>query len=112
MRVQFQIDGGIAYFPGLSQPVTIDTAQLSEADAAKLRRLVDAAQLFELPSAASQRHGAADYRQYTITAVDGRRRHTVHLSDPVEGQALQALVEYLSQKAAQLRRSGDRSVGS
>src|SRR5262245_24833265 len=112
MRIQFQVDGGIAYFPGLSQPVTIDTAQLSEVDAAELRRLVDAAQFFDLPAAASRRRGAADYRQYTITVEDGRRRHTVRLSDPVEGQALQALVDYLSQKASQSRRSGDHSANT
>lgn len=112
MRIQFQVDGGIAYFPGLSRPVTIDTAQLSEADAAELRRLVDAAQFFDLPVAASRGRGAADYRQYTITAEDGRHRHTIRLSDPIEGQALQALVDYLSQKASQLRRSGDHPANS
>ena len=112
MRVQFQIDGGIAYFPGLSQPVIIDTAQLSEGDSAELRQLLDAAQFFDLPAAASRRRGAADNRQYTITVEDGGRRHTVHLSDPVEGQALQALVNYLSQKASKLRRSGDHSANA
>src|SRR5262245_12137505 len=112
MRIQFQVDGGIAYFPGLSQPVTIDTAQLSQAEAAELGHLVDAAQFFDLPAAVSRRRGAADHRQYTITVEDGRRRHTVQLSDPVEGQALQALVDYISQKASKLRRSGHRSANS
>jgi emfourin len=112
MRIQFQAEGGIAHFPGLSQPVTIDTVNLPKAEAAELRRLVDAAQLFELPASARSRRGAADYRQYTITVEQDDRRHTVRLSDPIEGQALQALVDYLSRKASQLRRSGEGSADS
>lgn len=112
MRIQFQVSGGFAYFPGLSQPMTIDTNQLSKPEAAELRRLVDAAKFFDLPATASRRRGAADYRQYTITVEDGSRRHTVDLFDPIEDQNLQALVDYLSQKAPQIRRSGDRSANS
>jgi hypothetical protein len=40
------------------------------------------------------------------------RRHTLHLAEPIEDQALLALVEYLSQQAAQQRRAGDRSSHS
>ena len=112
MRIEFQVEGGIAHFPGLSQPVTIDTAKLPKAEAAELRQLVDAAQFFDLPSSARSRRGAADYRQYTITIKEGDRRHTIRVSDPIEDQALQALVDYISRKASQLRRSGDRSADS
>ena len=112
MRIQFQVEGGIAYFPGLSQPVTIDTAKLSETEAAELQQLVDAAQFFDLSATAGRRRGAADYRQYTITVEQDGRRHTARLSDPIEGQALQALVDYLSRKASQLRRSGEGAADS
>lgn len=112
MRIQFQVEGGIAHFPGLSQPVTIDTARLPEAEAAELLELVDAAQFFDLPTTAGRRRGAADYRQYTITVEQGGRRHTVRLSDPIEGRDLQELVGCLSRKVSQLRRSGEGSADS
>ena len=112
MLIQFQVEGGLAHFPGLSQPVTFDTAKLPKAEAAELRQLVDAAQFFDLPATAGSRRGAADYRQYTITVEQGGRRHTVRLADPIEGEALQALVDYLSREASRLRRSGDRSADS
>jgi len=98
MRVQFKAEGGVAFFPGLSKPKTIDSDDLSPAEAAKLKRLVTAARFYDLPADPPQRAGAADYRQYTITIEDGRR-HTVRLADPVEDPDLQALLDFLSEKA-------------
>ena len=49
MRVQFQAEGGVAYFPGLSKPLTIDSRTLSTAQAAQLQKLVDQAKVFALP---------------------------------------------------------------
>ena len=99
MRVQFKTEGGIAYFPGLSKPVTIDSADLPEAEAARLRQLLDSTRFFDLPSESrALRRGAADYRQYTIAVEDGQRRHTVRLADPVEDPALQELVNFLQGK--------------
>jgi hypothetical protein len=98
MRVEFKIEGGLASFPGLSKPRVIDSADLSTAEAERLRRLVDAAGIFELPaSGRALPKGAADYRQYTITVEDGRRR-TVRLADPIDNPDLEALVEYLQAK--------------
>jgi hypothetical protein len=113
MRVQFQTEGGIAYFPGLSKPVTIESAALSPADAQTLRQLVEAADFFEQPAASRTLHkGAADYQQYTITIEDGQRRHTVRLTDPIEDQPLQALVEFLRKQVLELRKSGGQSARS
>ncbi len=96
MRVQFATEGGVAFFPGLSKPTVIDSADLPEDDAAKLRQLIDSARFFDLPEASrALPKGAADYRQYTITVEDGKRRHTVRLTDPVENPNLQALIDFL-----------------
>jgi hypothetical protein len=99
MHVQFKTEGGIAYFPGLSKPATIDSADLPGAEAERLRQLVEAAHFFALPAASrTLPKGAADYHQYTITIEDGQRHHTVRLADPIESPELQALVEFLREK--------------
>jgi hypothetical protein len=101
MRVQLTIEGGLAYFPGLSKPRVIDSADLPMAEADRLRRLVDAAGIFEQPASGhALPKGAADYRQYTITVEDGRRRRTIRLTDPIANPDAEALVDYLRTHAA------------
>jgi Emfourin len=99
MRVQFKTEGGIAYFPGLSKPATIESADMPPTEAATLERLVEAAHFFELPADShALRRGAADYHQYTIAIEDGQRRHTIRLADPIASPDLQALVAFLQEK--------------
>jgi len=96
MRVELQTDGGVAYFPGLSKPVVVNSADLPQAQANQLQQLLDDARFFELPGASrSLPKGAADIRSYTITVEDGRRRSTVRLVDPIENKSLQALIKFL-----------------
>ncbi|MCS6924450.1 MAG: hypothetical protein NZ578_00980 [Candidatus Binatia bacterium] len=105
MRIRFKTEGGIAHFPGLSQPVTIDCDQLPTQEAREVEQLVADARFFALPAGAGAgRQGAADYRHYTITVEAEGRRHTVQVSDPVADPALQRLVAYLQAKARALRR--------
>lgn len=97
MQVQFKMEGGIAYFPGLSKPVTFDTEKLSKEQASELKRRIEAARFFDLPSTVgAPARGAADYRQYTITVEDGRRR-TVRVIEPIQDAQVAALVEYLEE---------------
>jgi emfourin len=99
MHVQFKTEGGVAYFPGLSKPVTLDSADLPQAEADALQHLVEAAHFFDLPAEArALRRGAADYHQYTITIEDGQRHHTIRLADPIDSPELQALVAFLREK--------------
>ncbi len=106
MRIQFSMEGGIAYFPGLSRPVTIDSKQLNEQEAAELKGLVDAADFFNLPAkVGSPARGAADYRQYNVTIEEGARRHTVHATEPIDDPDLRRLVEFLGSKANDIRRA-------
>jgi len=108
MHIEFKQEGGIAYFPGLSKPVTINSDELPAEEARELEQRVKAAHFFALPTMASvSPRGAADYQQYTITIEEGGRRHTVRLADPVEDPNLQALVNYLKAKAKALRRSNE-----
>jgi len=96
VRIQFKIEGGIAYFPGLSKPITIDSDHLPQQEFDELKRLVNATHFFDLPTTMSSLSpGAADYRQYTITLEDDGKQHTVHLTDPIEDPNLQALLTYL-----------------
>jgi hypothetical protein len=107
MRIEFQTEGGIAHFPGLSRPVVIESEALTEAEASELTRLVEAARFFEQPTVVgAPRSGAADYRQYTITVEEGGRQHTIRLADPVEDPTLQPLLRFLQTKARALRRGG------
>ena len=96
MRIQLKIEGGIAFFPGLSKPIMIDSDQLPQQESDELKRLVNATRFFDLPTAmGSPSPGAADYRQYTITIQDEGKQHTVHLTDLIEDPDLQALLTYL-----------------
>jgi hypothetical protein len=99
MRVQFKIDGGFVYLPARSEPVTVDTDELPEAEAAELERLVDAAGFSELPETSPHTRGAPDGFRYTISVTRRGHTHTVQLTDPIEDPDLQALVKYLEAKA-------------
>jgi hypothetical protein len=105
MRIQFKIDGGVAYMPGLAKPITIDTDQLTADEADEVRRLVASAGFFDgaAPVPPSRAKGA-DYQQYTITIEEGGRTNTVRLSDPVADPQWQALIGFLKAKAKALRR--------
>ncbi len=100
MRVQLKIEGGLAYFPGLARPRVINSDKLSKEEAAELERFVNAAHFFELPDrVGTVQKGAADYRQYIVTIAEGRRSHTVRLTDPVEDTNLQALLDFIRSRA-------------
>ena len=85
--------------PARSEPVTIDTDDLSAEEAEELEHLIEAAGFFELPRTSPPPPGAADYLRYTISVTTPERSHTVHLTDPIEDPDIQALVEYLEAKA-------------
>ena len=95
MRIRLQSEGGFGYFPGLDEPVIVDTADLPSDEAAGLESLVAAADFFDKPERiGAPPPGAADLRRYTITVEDGDgRSHTVEVTDPVEDLALLALID-------------------
>jgi len=96
MRIRFQTDGGLGHFPGLNEPVSIDTAELPPEEAAHIEGLVGGADFFGRPEAAGvPAPGAADLRRYTITVDASGRSRTLELTDPVEDTALNALIDSL-----------------
>lgn len=96
MQITLRTEGGLAAFPGLNRPITVDSAELPAPEATELVRLVEQAKFFDRPAVASALPpGAADYREYTITVQDGDRQHTIRLADPVQDSDLQALLHFL-----------------
>ena len=107
MRIEFKMEGGVAYFPGLSKPVSIDTDQLPEHARAELENLVKEAHFFELPGGpAPARKRGADTYQYRITIEAGEQRHTLHLVDPIENPDLQKMVGLLRKRAKEILSAG------
>lgn len=96
MIIDFESEGGFAHLPGLSRPLRIDTAELSEEQADQLKGLVEHARFFEQPpEVGGPPPGAADLRSYTITVSDGDRTHTVRTSDALADPALRNLLQHL-----------------
>jgi hypothetical protein len=98
MRVQFGAEGGFAHIPGLSRPVTIDTSELSDEEAAQLERLIEMARFFALPEEVEpirRAPGSADYRTYSITVETADESHTVRFIEPIGDAHLQALIAEL-----------------
>lgn len=104
MRVIFTSEGGVAFFPGLCQPVTIDASALTDEERAELDRLIDEAGFFARGGEAGKpSKGAADYRRYTITVEEQGRRHTVKASDPLDDPKLRNLIGFMQRKVREMR---------
>lgn len=96
MRVTLTTEGGLAYFPALAKPVTVDSAALPPDQADELQRLIAAADFFNRPSeAAPPPPGAADYRTYTLTVDDGARAHTIRTTDIASDPTLNSLLVFI-----------------
>lgn len=88
MRITFHQEGGIAAFPGLSKPVTVEAEALPPAEAAELKRLLSR----KLESAAA---AGGDRRTYCIEVDErGGRCQSFRLTDPVPAE-LRSLVHWL-----------------
>jgi hypothetical protein len=105
VTVEFQKEGGVAYLPGLAKPVVFDTASLPADQSAALEALVRDVAFFDLPAALGQpKRGSADYRTYTVTVSDGKRKHTVRVTDLAADPKLAELVRWLDTRANEQRR--------
>lgn len=102
MRIEFRVDGGLAAFPGLAKPVSIDCSALPAPAGERLRDLVHRARLFALP--AEQGAALPDARAYTIAVDDDSRCRTVTVREPITDPALQELIAELEHHAAVERR--------
>ncbi len=105
MHIDFRIDGGLAVFPGLAKPVSIDCAALPAKDAARLGELVRKADFFGVP----QPPAAApmpDARAYTIAIDDGLQCRTLTFAEPIAEASMRELVAELRLRAGTIRRGG------
>lgn len=107
MRIVFQREGGVAYFPGLARPVNMDLDTMPEEDANSLRQAVYTAHFFDLPRSIGPRQATPDAYSYTVTVFEGRRRHTVRLRDPIP-EELQPLMSCLQRCANMVGSAGQR----
>ena len=94
MRITFKTSGGVAYFPGLAAPKTVDVSTLDADRQQQIQDLLSSAKFFELPSRAPAKRGAADYQTHTITVIEDGRQHTVEVTDPLSPE-LERLINLL-----------------
>lgn len=93
MRIQYAVSGGLAYFPRLATPRTLDTDALSRETADDLKGAVAASNFFALPAQVGMAPpGAADLQTHTLTIEDHGQTHTVRILESVPDPALQELV--------------------
>jgi len=93
MRISFCETGGVAVFPGLSKPRTLEVDALPPPDQQELRGLVEASRFFALPQSEQPPRSPRGVQHYTLTVSEGEREHTVCLLAPVEAGPLQGLVQ-------------------
>jgi len=94
--IRFKVEGGLAYFPGLASPMTLEVEELPPQEAKAVKALVRASHFFQQPSQEAPR--GADLQTYVLTVEDAGQSHTVMLCDPISDPELRALVEYLQSK--------------
>ena len=94
IRVHLQRSGGIAYFPGLAAPRTIDVDTLPEPTRDTVINLLEESHFFALASSPPP-GGGADYYTYRITVEDDARSHTVVVFEPALSGPLQRLIALL-----------------
>jgi hypothetical protein len=96
MRITFSRSGGVA---GVRLRTTVNEEDLSAPHAARLRRLVKAADCFQLPKQLAADPKQPDRFQYELTLEDGERRHAITIDDEAATPALLKLLEWLTDVA-------------
>lgn len=100
LRVQFERTGG---FAGLRLAVDLDTDSLAAPEADELRRLVEAARFFELPSEIVGSETTADQFVYKMTVESADRSHTVNVGESAAPETLRPLIDWLTAVARKRR---------
>lgn len=105
MHIDFRIDGGLAAFPGVAKPVSIDCAALPASDAEHLGKLVRKADFFGVPQPRVVAP-APDARAYTIAIDDGLQCRTLTFAEPIADASMRELVAELRLRAGAIRQGG------
>ena len=85
-------------FGGMRREIRIETGALSREEREPLEGLVRDSGFFALPEKLPRPGKGADYFTYSITVDDGKRRHTVEVSQPSLPEGLRPLVRELSKR--------------
>ena len=96
MRITFSRSGGVT---GVRLRTAVNEDDLSAPHAAKLRRLVNAADCFQLPKQLAADPKQPDRFQYELTLEDGERRHTIAIDEEAATPALLKLFGWLTDVA-------------
>ncbi|MFY1829446.1 protealysin inhibitor emfourin [Myxococcus fulvus] len=106
-RIALSQEGGLAAFPGLARPRSVELDALPAEEARALEEGLRDTRFHELPRVVGGAGArGADRRRYTLTVEEGTRRHTVELVEPVEDPRLRELLS-LVKRATRKRRGGD-----
>ena len=92
MQISISQSGGVAYFPGLSKPRTLDVESLSDADQQELRQLVEASGFFHLAGDSPSGQQASDCLSYTLSISEEGRQHTICVIAPCKAGPLENLL--------------------
>ena len=92
MRINFERSGG---FAGMVISKVVDSTSLSPDKANQMRQLVDAADLFRLPSTITSRTTQPDRFQYRLTVEDNGKQHTVEVGEQAVPGTLRPLLEWM-----------------
>ena len=104
MQIEFERTGG---FAGMRMAAKVDSNSLSREDTDQLRKLVDEASFFKLPTDLTGPVQGADRYLYAVTVEVEGRRHTVRTSDASAPATLRPLLEWLTNAARKARGAGD-----
>jgi hypothetical protein len=91
MRILLERSGG---FAAIKKKATVDSEALSPEESAELKKLVDAAGVFDLPAAPDGPPQGADQFQYNLTIETPEGRHAVVLRDPTSPE-LKRLLDWV-----------------
>lgn len=91
MQVSFERSGG---FIGAPMTITLDSATLAPDDATQLRRLVEAADFFNLPATAKS-PAQPDRFHYQVSIQEGDRHHTITIGEAAVSKTLRPLLDWL-----------------
>jgi emfourin len=92
IHVQFSREGG---FTGVGLTADVDSRSLSPEYAERLRRLIEAADFFNLPARSKSQPGA-DRFQYRLAVELGGHRKVVQIGDGSVPESLQPLIDFLT----------------
>lgn len=93
-KIKFERSGG---FAGITLAHELNTSTLSEAELARVQKLIDDANLFEMPKPVKSRDALPDSFEYKLTIREKGRQRTLVVGDRSTPENLKPLIDYLTE---------------